>query len=364
MPETRYHELLGLPPEIEDPDYYQLLVVERSVTDAPAIEARFKEQMTRLQKIENPRHKEFIEFLKGELKRARGVLTDPSRRAEYDQQVLLERGEELRKILSHMLVDKQLSASAETSVQAEGRKLGIDPWAAKKIIEEEIQKAGAKRVANKSSDKGTQIMSDRRAQEVAREMQEARIQARIAQSRAMAAEVRQGRAEDESRAAVEKARQAQVLARRAITAEQVATAQATQEAANFEEKAHKLADVSLRVASQLEETKRRIEEADAVVKGARAKISGAQRIAIAHALVAVLFIGIQAAKFFAPAALDGASKALAGVTEKVGAQAAVGMGLGAIAAMLLLTCLLARKAAAFVPMVIAAVMAGAVSLLL
>ena len=364
MPETRYQELLGLPVELEDPDYYQLLAMERSLTDAAAIEARFKEQMTRLQKIENPRHKEFIEYLKGELKRARGVLTDAARRREYDQQLLLERGEELRKILAHMLVDKQLSTSAEQSVQSEGRNLGLDPWAVKKIIEEEIQKAGAKRIANKSSDRGTQVMSDKRAQEFAREMQEARIQARIAQSRAVAAEVRERRAEDESRAAQEKARQAQVQARRAINAEHVATAQAEQEAAGFEEKARKMADESMRVASQLEETKRRIAEADAVVQGAQAKIAGARRIAIAHALVAAVFVGIQAAKFYAPAAMEGITKAVSSLTEKLGAQAAVGAGLGVVAAMLVLTILLSRKAAAFVPMVLAGVLAGAVSLLL
>ena len=90
MPENRFHELLGLPEEVNDPDYYQMLGIERTVTDAAAIEARFKEQMTRVQHIENPRHKEFIEFLKGELKRARAILTDDGRRKEYDAELAEE----------------------------------------------------------------------------------------------------------------------------------------------------------------------------------------------------------------------------------------------------------------------------------
>ena len=85
MTENRYHDLLGLPEEVEEPDFYQLLGIDRKSLNGETVDSSFKSQMTKLQHIENPRHKEFIEFLKGEIKRARTILTDPGRRQHYDQ---------------------------------------------------------------------------------------------------------------------------------------------------------------------------------------------------------------------------------------------------------------------------------------
>lgn len=245
MPENRFHELLGLPEEVSDPDYYQLLAVDRTVTDPAAIEVRFKEQMTRVQHIENPRHKEFLEFLKGELKRARSILTDAARRREYDQELVGEREEELRKILSHMLVDGKLSSVAEVSVISEGRNLGLDGNFIRKVVDEELQKAGAKRVSANGSAGETQIFQNKKAQEIARQVQEARLQTRLAQTRAHIAEIHQKKAEEQVQAVMQKARQAEThkkraeeqvmlardkakqaeeLARKAITREHVAAA--------------------------------------------------------------------------------------------------------------------------------------------
>lgn len=210
MAENRFHELLGLPEDVTDPDYYQLLGVERSVTDASAIEAKFKAQMTRAQHIENPRHKEFVEFLKGELKRARGILTDAGRRAEYDRELTEERGEELRKILGHMLVEGTLSSIAEVSVFREGHNLGLTPEFVKQVVDEELQKAGARRVATASGANGhqTQMLMNQKAQEVARQVQEARMAARLAETRAKIAETDKRRAEQQVQGLSEKAREA------------------------------------------------------------------------------------------------------------------------------------------------------------
>jgi hypothetical protein len=252
MPENRFHELLGLPEELSDPDYYQLLGVERSQTDTAAIEAKFKEQMTRLQHNENPRHKEFIEFLKGELKRARGILTDASRRKEYDQEVAEERADELRKILSHMLVDGKLSSVAEVSVLNEGRALGLEGAFIRRIVDEELQKAGAKRVSSNGVTHQTQLDLNKKAQEFARQVQDARLQAKVAEmrarladsvrkqaqqqadmaeakareaaNRAKIAEVDRRRAEQAMAAVTKKKREAEALARKAITREQLAAA--------------------------------------------------------------------------------------------------------------------------------------------
>ncbi len=211
MAENRFHEILGLPEECTDPDYYQLLGIERTLMDAPSIEAKFKERMTRVQHIENPRHKEFIEFLKGELKRARGILTDTGRRAEYDRELAEERGEELRKILGHMLVDGALSSIAEVSVFREGHNLGLDPEFTKRVVDEELKKAGARRVtAAVSGANGhqTQVLMNQKAQEVARQAQEARMAARLAEARARMAETDKRRAEQQVVAVSEKAREA------------------------------------------------------------------------------------------------------------------------------------------------------------
>jgi hypothetical protein len=210
MPENRFHELLGLPEELSDPDYYQLLGVDRAQTDSATIESRFKEQMTRVQHIENPRHKEFVEYLKGELKRARAILTDGERRREYDAELAEDRADELRKILSHMLVDGKLSNVAEVSVLAEGRTLGLDGAFIRKVVDEELEKAGARRVStNGGATHETQLHLNRKAQEFARQVQDARLEARLAQTRAKIAETHQKKAEEQALAVARKAREAQ-----------------------------------------------------------------------------------------------------------------------------------------------------------
>jgi hypothetical protein len=362
MAETRYHELLGLAPEIQDPDYYQLLILDRA--DVGQVEVRFKAQMTRLQQIENPKHKEFIEFLKGELKRARGVLSDPSRRKEYDKQIAEERAEELRKILSHMLIDGVLSDTAEKSVEAEGRNLGLDPAAIKRVIDGELERSGAKRVAAKGAEPTTQAISDERAGALARDLQEARLQARIAQSRSMVAELRERKASEEAELAVQKAKQAQVLARKAINAEHVAAAQAGMEAANFEQKAKKLADESLRVAAQLEEARSAVAGAQAAIAATRGSATAASRLILTFGVVIVLFVGIQAAKELAGEAMAGVVKGLKPAEDAMGRRALVGAAVALLAVALVAGYATARTKAFWVFGVLSIAAAAASSLLL
>ncbi|NUN48559.1 MAG: hypothetical protein HUU15_07000, partial [Candidatus Brocadiae bacterium] len=252
MAENRFHELLGLPEEVTDPDYYQLLGVVRTEKDAALIETRFKERMTRVQHIENPRHKEFLEFLKGELKRARGILTDEARRAAYDRELSEERVQELRKVLSHMLVDGTLSSVAEISVITEGQNLGLEGTFIRQVVDEELKRAGARRVSANTNGQEQQAALNRKAQEVARQEQQARMAARIAEQRARmaesqmkAAEVQvqavaakarelhnrakiaetdRRKAEQQVQAVARKARDAEAIARKAVTREHLAAA--------------------------------------------------------------------------------------------------------------------------------------------
>jgi hypothetical protein len=248
MAENRFHELLGLPEEVSDPDYYQLLGIDHSLNDLAAIEARFKEQMTRVQHIENPRHKEFLEFLKGELKRARAILTDEGRRREYDQELADERGDELRKILSHMLVDGTLSSVAEVSVLSEGRNLGLEPAYIRQVVDEELKKAGAKRVSfNGGGATEAQGAANRKAQEVARQAQEARMAARLAETRARIAETHKKKAEEQVAAVMIKARQAEIHKKKAEEQVQVVQKQARQQVLVVQQKA-RLAEESVRKA--------------------------------------------------------------------------------------------------------------------
>lgn len=83
--DERYRKLLGIEPAGDVPTHYELLVVERSVTDHAVIEGAYKAQMTKLQQIKTSKDKGFIEFLKEELRSARLTLTTPDRRRAYDE---------------------------------------------------------------------------------------------------------------------------------------------------------------------------------------------------------------------------------------------------------------------------------------
>ncbi|MBI2930539.1 MAG: hypothetical protein HYY16_02715 [Planctomycetes bacterium] len=222
MADTRYHELLQLSEEVSDPDYYQLLELERVVIDEDLVEERFKRQMVKLQAIQSPKHKEFIEFLKGELKKARVTLTDPERRRKYDQELQDERIAQLRKLCSHMLVDGTLSQQGEISLVEEGKRIGIDPGDIRRAIDEEMARAGAQRVAAKRTDTATQAASNSMLRELALQLDEARIAARFAEAKARHAEQAKERAEEEALRAVRRAKEVQVLVHQTAQREAVA----------------------------------------------------------------------------------------------------------------------------------------------
>ncbi|MBL4848307.1 MAG: hypothetical protein JKY65_22540 [Planctomycetes bacterium] len=142
---TRYNELLGISNEIRDPDLYQLLGLERVGFDPAAVDAAYRVQMSCLQKIRSPKHKSFIEFLKGELRRARTALTIVKRRAEYDAEVLEERREQLTMILDVVLADGIFSTMEEERIRTVAADVGLLPAETDRVLLEELQARGAVR---------------------------------------------------------------------------------------------------------------------------------------------------------------------------------------------------------------------------
>ena len=142
---SRWSELLGISDDIRDPDLYQILGFERLAFDAPRLEERFRERMQKIQAVRSTKHKEFLEFVKGELRRARRILADERERASYDRDLVNERAQRLRRVLSAVLATGSLPPSAERAVEDEARRLGLADQEARATIDEELVRTGARR---------------------------------------------------------------------------------------------------------------------------------------------------------------------------------------------------------------------------
>ncbi|MCA8925389.1 MAG: hypothetical protein KDD82_26505, partial [Planctomycetes bacterium] len=142
---TRYNELLGIPNEIKDPDLYQLLGLSRGGS-LDGLDAAYRESMSTLQRIRSPKHKSFIEFLKGELRTAKATLGDPRKRAEYDARLLAERRSRVEIVLDVVLADGFLTPVEEARVVDMAAQSGLLPDEAQLVIEEQLERRGARRV--------------------------------------------------------------------------------------------------------------------------------------------------------------------------------------------------------------------------
>jgi hypothetical protein len=142
MRASRYQQLLGLPPEIVSPDYYQLLGIERGFIDHAAIQSTLQERAAKLDAAGDPA---VAEFLKRELDEARATITDPNKREAYDQLLERQRLDELKKLVPAMLVSKTLTAAAEKAITAHAAAAGLDPRRMANAIGEAIRDAGATR---------------------------------------------------------------------------------------------------------------------------------------------------------------------------------------------------------------------------
>jgi hypothetical protein len=243
----------------------------------------------------------------------------------------------------------------------------MDGASIQRIIDEELKRAGAKRISVKASENGSQAIANQRAQDFVRELQDAKLQARISNSRARMAEMQQRKAEEEAQLAMDRAKHAQALARRAITREQMNQAQQErsfehergeleERAAAAEGRARKIADESLRVASQLADAQKALEEQKAKVERMAATAARGPRAAISMAVALGLFAGARLLKSLSPTALDSLTGAAAPLVEKLGPKGAAGAAVGAMALLLVVTVALcgAKKPVFLVPLIFAA----------
>jgi hypothetical protein len=144
-PRSRWNELLGISNDLRDPDLYQLLGFDRVAFDAALLDERFRDRMQKIQAVRSTKHKEFIEFVKGELRRARRILANAQERADYDRELLNQRTALLRRVLAPVLATGALPPAAEQAVEDEARRLGLTDEEARLTIEEELGRSAARR---------------------------------------------------------------------------------------------------------------------------------------------------------------------------------------------------------------------------
>jgi hypothetical protein len=147
MADPRYSELLGIDAAIENPDYFQLLSLESSAQfEEETVEVAYKEAIARLQKVTSPKHKEFVEFLKGEVKTARRTLGNTKTRGEYERELRNKRVDEFRKMFEKVTRDHILSAIDEIGVIKDATRLGLARTEAKALLESMCEERKIERV--------------------------------------------------------------------------------------------------------------------------------------------------------------------------------------------------------------------------
>jgi hypothetical protein len=143
---SRWNELLGIPNEVKLPNLYQILGLEEQAFSADAVEPAFKERMQRVQSLKSTRHKEFLEFVKGELRRGLRVLGSAEEKKAYDRELADERRDELARLLAPVLATGALFPAAERSIVATAvLELGLSETEASAIIDDELERSGAAR---------------------------------------------------------------------------------------------------------------------------------------------------------------------------------------------------------------------------
>jgi hypothetical protein len=170
---SRWNELLGVPNEVREPDLYQILGFERLAFDSSLLEERFRERMHRVQEVRSTKHKEFIEFVKGELRRARRILADERDRAEYDRELVTAQASLLGRTLGPALALGRLEPAAERVALELAREIGLTEEEARATIDAELARTGARRgrvsrrladVSGLSPDEAAAVAADEAAQ--------------------------------------------------------------------------------------------------------------------------------------------------------------------------------------------------------
>ena len=112
----------------------------------PDIESHYKHQMSKVQNIRSTKYKDFVEFLKGELKQARRILNDPKLRVKYDGERKVEISDKLSEIIVMFIqISGDLSEIEIGEIHRRGKYLNLAKREIDRIIDEELKSLGCRR---------------------------------------------------------------------------------------------------------------------------------------------------------------------------------------------------------------------------
>jgi hypothetical protein len=134
--DERYRKLLGIEPSGETPTHYELLVLDRTVTDAVQIEESYKSQMKKLQSVKTSKDKGFLEFLKEELRAARLTLTNAERRKAYDESLAADAIVMFKQFVQPLMAMGTVPKSVFDTMVSKGVHDGLTPDQASNVIKE------------------------------------------------------------------------------------------------------------------------------------------------------------------------------------------------------------------------------------
>lgn len=137
--DERYRKLLGIEPAGETPTHYELLVIDRSVTDVAVIEESYKAQMKKLQSVKTSKDKGFLEFLKEELRAARLTLTNPDRRKAYDESLLADAIANFKAFVTPLMAMGTVPKAVFDTMVAKGVGDGLTREQAEQIVREQAK---------------------------------------------------------------------------------------------------------------------------------------------------------------------------------------------------------------------------------
>lgn len=133
--ENIYAKLLELPKNVEYPNYYQLLGVKEGELNNDRIENNYKKKLQKLQRVgNNPKYKDTVLFLKGQLRKAFTTITQPTSRTEYDLVLLSQKIEEIERDIRLFLVKGYIEKKELLYLKKHARVLKIPKPRIQKIL--------------------------------------------------------------------------------------------------------------------------------------------------------------------------------------------------------------------------------------
>ncbi|MCD4657275.1 MAG: hypothetical protein K8S87_06995 [Planctomycetes bacterium] len=146
MSENLYHKLLDVNPEVYSPDYYQLLLIDGNNPSPALIESQYKKQMSKVQNVRSTKYKDFVEFLKGELKQARRIINDQKLCIKYVESRKEKSSKRLGDIVEMFIqISGNLSEIEIREIHRRGTNFNLQRRDIDRIIDENLHALGCKR---------------------------------------------------------------------------------------------------------------------------------------------------------------------------------------------------------------------------